>query len=86
MTNCDVEGEVTLSVGEIAACGSFDAFCDKLADGIGHPLLTEVDYEVIEIVDASLGKIKLKVTGCIEVEDGEVEDPEAEQAPGSQGR
>lgn len=80
-TNCDVEERVNVSLEDvIETCsnGGLDAFLDLLADRIGHPLLTDIDYEVESVNEDK--SLKIKVTGCIDVsgcEDGEEPQPTA---------
>jgi hypothetical protein len=77
VTTVDVEDFVNMSIDAIGECGTLDAFLDKLAESIGHPLLMDINYEPVAVNEDKT--IKIKVTGYVEVREDEGEDvrPEA---------
>ena len=69
-TNCDVEETINVSLSDIidvCAKGGLEAFLDMLAERIGYPLLTDINYSVLALNED--GSLKVKVTGCIEQEE-----------------
>lgn len=78
-TTCDVEETTNVSLSDvinICSEGGFEAFLDMLAERIGHPLLCEIDYEIVELNEDK--SLKFKVTGSTEMKealDGEDHPP-----------
>lgn len=75
-TTCDVKELVTVSLAEIFEGGGFEAFLDLIAKKAGHELLQDIDYKIVGIAGETT--IQLEVTGCVEVENDDGEEPAAE--------
>ena len=62
----DVREETNVSLDEVIEAGGLEGFLDLLSECVGHPLLQDINYEVLSVNED--GSLKVLVTGQVEAD------------------